>query len=799
MSKTASTKITPVCFHCGEDCTAEVLHEFDKDFCCHGCKMVYEILSGSGMCDYYSISSFPGNSVKVKVREDKFSFLDDDKIQRSLIQFADDTQTHVSFYIPHIHCSSCLWLLENLHRVESHISGSKVNFVKKQVDIIFDHRYISLRKVAELLTSIGYEPYISFNDLTQKTPKLKSDKIYKLGVAGFCFANIMLMSFPEYFGIDSKENSLLGLFRYGNLILSLPVFFYSASEFYVSAWKSLKHRFLNIDAPIVLAVWVTFARSLYEVLSGTGGGYFDSMSGIVFFMLAGRVLQDKTYQQLSFERDYTSYFPIAVTKWKDNRQETVALPDIQLNDTLLIHNEELIPADGIITRGKALIDYSFVTGESLPVLKEMGEIVYAGGKQTGSNIEILVIKEVAQSYLTSLWNRQEETDNRSEDRSFVHLLSRYFTWIVFGIALLAATYWYFYDPSKIAPAVTAVLIVACPCALLLSNTFTNANILRRLGRNQLYLRNAQVIEDMASADCIVFDKTGTLTTGRYQDIVYEGVSLNRQLKKSIGALAAQSTHPLSKAIAGWAGNQGGASVLAYREIPGKGIEGIVSGDLISLGSASFVTHSETPDEENSQVFLSVEEEVLGKFIFRNHYRRKLPELIKSLSREYQLAVLSGDNAGEKTYLRSLLGPEAILLFNQQPADKLEAISMLQAQGKKVMMIGDGLNDAGALRQADIGIAVTENNNNFTPASDAILAAEKLPGLFRFIRLCKANKTVVITAFIISILYNIIGLFFAVQGVLSPIIAAILMPCSSISILLITYGMSNYFSYRLRLK
>jgi P-type Cu+ transporter len=411
-----------------------------------------------------------------------------------------------------------------------------------------------------------------------------------------------------------------------------------------------------------------------------------------------------------------------------------------------------------------------------------------------------VIKEVAQSYLTSLWNRQEETDTHAEDRSFVHLLSRYFTWIVFGIAILAAAYWYFHDPSKIAPAVTAVLIVACPCALLLSNTFTNANILRRLGRNQLYLRNAQVIEDIASADCIVFDKTGTLTSGRYQDIQYEGAPLSRQLKKSIGALAAQSTHPLSKAIASWAGGAESASILAYREIPGKGIEGIVSGDLISLGSASFVTHADEKGEDTgSQVFLSVEEEVLGKFIFRNHYRSKLPELISHLSKNYQLAVLSGDNAGEKTYLSSLLGPEAILLFNQQPADKLEAIRILQAQGRKVMMIGDGLNDAGALRQADIGMAVSENNNNFTPASDAILAADKLPALYRYIRLCKANKSVIVIAFGISILYNIIGLFFAVQGVLSPIIAAILMPCSSISILLITYGMSNYFSNRLGLK
>ncbi len=799
MSKLTTSPVTPQCYHCGEDCRGELLHAHDKDFCCTGCQMVYEILNKSGMCDYYSISRNPGTSRKIKMREDKFVFLDDAKIAASLIRFSGEQQSHVNFYIPQIHCSSCLWLLENLHRLDAGVLSSKVNFIRKETDIVFDHHKTSLRKVAELLTSIGYEPYISFSDMKPSVTRISKNKIYKLGVAGFCFANIMLMSFPEYLGIDAKEQHLVNLFRFANLFLSLPVFFYSASEFYISAWKSLRHRFLNIDAPIVLAIWVTFARSLYEVMSHTGGGYFDSMSGIVFFMLAGRVLQDKTYQQLSFERDYTSYFPIAVTRLKNEQPETAALPDIRLDDTLLIHNEELIPADGIITRGKALIDYSFVTGESLPVAKETGEIVYAGGKQTGANIEILVIREVTQSYLTQLWNRNTETGRRDEERSFVHLLSRYFTLILFSIAAATAAWWYLHNPSHVWNAVTAVLIVACPCALLLSNTFTNANILRRFGRNHLYLRNAQVIEDMANADCIVFDKTGTLTTGRYQDILYEGEPLQEHQVKAIGALAAQSGHPFSKAISNWAGHAGTKqTVSGFCETAGKGIEGIVNGDLIALGSASFV-HKAPHAREGSEVYVSIEEEVKGRFIFRNHYRDEIPSLLKRLGKNYRLAVLSGDNAGEQFYLREVMGFDAVLLFNQQPSDKLEAIKNLQSQGKKVMMIGDGLNDAGALQQSDVGIAVSESNNNFTPASDAILAAGELARLDRFLQLAKANRKVVMAAFVISVLYNLAGIFFAVKGLLSPMIAAILMPCSSISILLVTYGLSNFYSYRARLQ
>ena len=789
---------TTTCYHCGEDCGKHpvVLHE--KSFCCQGCLMVYEILSKNNLCNYYDLAKNPGSVQRFTIRKDKFLFLDDERISRSLITFSNQSQTHVTFYLPQVHCSSCLWLLENLHRINEHVISSKVNFGRKEVDIVFANQYVSLRLIAELLTSVGYEPYISYNDLKKEKPSINKSKIYKLGVAGFCFANIMLLSFPEYLGINMSDSSLVYTFRYLSLILSLPVVFYSASEFYNTAWKSLKHRFLSIDAPIVLAIWVTFVRSVYEILSASGGGYFDSMSGIVFFMLIGRTLQEKTYAQLNFDRDYTSYFPIAITRLRAGKEELVTLPEIKFNDTLLIHNSELIPADGILTSGYAIIDYSFVTGESMPVYKEMGELVYAGGKQTGSNIEILVIKEIEQSYLTRLWNRDTAAaDSNKEKQSFVHLISQYFTWIVFGIAALAALYWSFADSSKVLTSVTAVLIIACPCALLLSNTFTNGNILRLLSHNKFYLRNAQTIEKLAAINHVVFDKTGTLTNGEYLDIEYVGKPLTAAQKTKIAALAAQSIHPLSRGIASYLCEKQIKRVIGFSETTGKGIEGIVDGDLIGLGSKSFVKPGSKHDEA-SAVYVSIEEKVIGKFVFCNRYRDHIPEMIYRLQKNYPLSVISGDSDGEKFYLQSLLGRDAQILFNQSPSDKLEIIKSLQAQGKNVLMLGDGLNDAGALKQADVGIAVSDNTNNFTPASDAIIDASKLSGLYKFIRLCRLNKPVVMLSFIISILYNIIGLYFAVQGNLSPMIAAILMPASSLTILLVTFGSGNLIAWRLGL-
>jgi len=295
------------CYHCGETCPVDNIQLKEKHFCCEGCKLVYQILNQSGLCEYYNLNNNPGISQRINVRKDKFAFLDDEKVQVQLISFRDEKQVHVTFYLPQMHCSSCLYLLENLHRLDEGVISSKVNFTRKEVEVVFLTPARSLRKVAETLTSIGYEPYISLNDLKEKRPAINKSMVFQLGVAGFCFGNIMLMSFPEYLGIDASETALRGVFRWINFGLAIPVLLYSALPFYTSSWKSLKHKFLNIDAPIALAIIITFVRSAYEVISGTGGGYFDSMTGIVFFMLAGRIIQDKTYRQLSFERDYTSY------------------------------------------------------------------------------------------------------------------------------------------------------------------------------------------------------------------------------------------------------------------------------------------------------------------------------------------------------------------------------------------------------------------------------------------------------------------------------------------------------------
>lgn len=775
------------CTHCGELCISGKIKFDEKDFCCDGCQMVYQLLHQSGLCNYYDLNSAPGINLKKTVRADKFAFLEDSNIQRQLISYADERQVHTTLYIPSIHCSSCLYLLENLHKLDKGIVSGEVNFPGKEVSVVFNPALTSLRKLVELLASIGYEPYLSLNDLKGKKPGINRGLLYRLGVAFFAFGNIMLLSFPEYLGFDTTSHGLGKLFSALNIILSLPVFFYSASPFYKSAWLAFRKKFLNIDVPITIALGVIFFRSLFEILTGTGAGYMDSLAGIVFFMLIGRVLQDKTYANLSFERDFSSYFPIAVSVVKDDKEVPTSLPDIKTGDTLKIHNEELIPADGIITRGKAYIDYSFVTGESTPVEKEMGEIVYAGGKQVGGIIETLVIKEVSQSYLTKLWTAGGKEEDDHQKNSLINIIGRYFTVIVLTITIITGIFWWIYDPSLIFITTTAILIITCPCAFSLSGTFTNGHFLNILSKQKLYIKNAPVLEKLNKINHIVFDKTGTLTETNIHDVQYEGIPLQQEDLNALASVFSQSTHPLSKAVTGYIGGFQLLSVEDFEELPGRGLIAVVNGKTYKLGSSGFVAGIK--EQNTTAVYISIDDEVFGKFLIRNYYRDSVPELMKMLSPKYKISVISGDNASERGNLLKLTQNKAILQFNQKPADKLDYIKTLQEKGEKVLMIGDGLNDAGALLQSDVGIAITSDSNNFTPASDAIMEASALKNLPGFLKMSAANRRIIITSLIFSFIYNIVGISFAAQGLLSPLVAAILMPASSITIMLISYGSS----------
>jgi len=786
-----------LCFHCGDSCNKNPITFQDKPFCCNGCKTVYEIFSENDLTCYYDLESSPG--AIPKEIEGKYDFLDQQNIIEKLIEFDDSNTQIVTFFIPHIHCSSCIWILENLNKLNANISSSQVNFGKKNVRITYSTDSYSLKEIVLLLSSIGYEPYISLDDYKTGKEQINRSLIYKLGVAGFAFGNIMFLSFPEYFEVgEFWLEQYKHLFRWLMFAFSLPVVFYSAQDYFISAYKGLRSNILNIDVPIALGASVLFLRSTFEIIFDIGSGFFDSLTGLIFFLLVGKYFQQKTYSFLSFERDYKSYFPIAVTKISSKGIETpIQVYEIQKGDRLLIRNEELIPVDGILINGKASIDYSFVTGESESVSKQSGDKLFAGGKQTSGVIEMEVLKTVEQSYLTQLWSNDVFSKNKEDGfRTLTNAISKKFTIAVLSIAFIATAYWIYFDASKAMNVFTAVLIIACPCAIALSAPFTFGNLLRIFGKLKFYVKNASVIEQLAEINTIIFDKTGTITTSQKSHATYQGDELSTSEEILLKNTLRGSNHPLSRTLYSILDEHNIIPLNHFEEHLGKGIEASHNNNNIKIGSASFVGKTTGKTVLSTAVHISTNNVYKGKYTFYNNYRKGLSKLFNKLKTKYDLVILSGDNAGEQENLKKLLPSKTKLIFNQKPDDKLDYIKYHQIEGAKILMIGDGLNDAGALAQSNVGISISENVNVFSPACDAILDATKFNQLYKYIKASKSAIKIIKWSFVLSLVYNVIGLYFAVTGQLAPVIAAILMPLSSISIVVFTTIATNILGRKL---
>lgn len=783
------------CYHCGltiQD--KDVLVFEEKEFCCTGCKTVYEIFRQNDLTCYYDFQAAPGATPSDITG--KYDFLTDATIVSKLLEFEEASTHIVSLYLPHIHCSSCIWILENLHKLHPGIGSAQVNFPAKKVRISYHPEQISLKALVELLSSIGYEPYISLENYEGEKYNIDRSLIYKIGVAFFSFGNIMLLSFPEYFEVEEFWiNQYRGFFRWLIFFLSLPPLLYSARGYYVSAWKSIRAKMLNIEIPIALGIIVMFVRSTVDIIMDYGQGFFDSMCGLIFFMLLGKLFQQKTYNFLSFERDYKSYFPIAVTKINPNgAEEPVQVYAIEKGDRLLIRNQELIPVDGILISEKAAIDYSFVTGEAVPIEKKSGDKVYAGGKQLGKVIEMEVLFSVSQSYLTQLWSNDVfQKKLKSKHKNITDRISHYFTPALLLLAFLSFGYWIFIDTDTAFNVFTAILIVACPCALALTAPFTLGNVLRILGKQKLYLKNAQVIEQMAQVDTIVFDKTGTITTNKKTAITYEGSPLEMHELWWLKNTLRGSNHPLSRRLYEYLPPQDKATVTHFEEVTGKGVFATVEGHSVKLGSSQFLQHLSENTHKKTKVHVEMDGVYKGSYVFNNQYREGLEALFERLNASYHLVVLSGDNDGERRILEKMLPAGTTLVFNQKPEAKLAYIEALQHEGKNVMMVGDGLNDAGALAQSNVGISISENVNVFSPACDGILDASQFSKIGYFMQYSRHAMKIIYMSFAISLLYNVVGLTYAVTGNLLPIVAAIIMPLSTITIVSFVTLMSNAYA------
>ncbi len=802
-----SARAKLACFHCGTLCRDDSFQREKKVFCCNGCKTVFELLTENGLTEFYQLSATAGVRVNASAQIDRFKFLDEPLVRERLVDFTNAKLTRVTFLIPSIHCIACVWLLENLFRLQPGIGQSQVNFPRKEVAIAVETERVKLSDVVTLLASLGYEPELKLSSLDAKPRSQLARRLWiQIGFAGFAFSNIMLFSISDYFGLDSfaggNFRKITGVI---SLLLALPVVTFSAQDYWRAAWTSLKQRLLNIDVPIAAGVAAIFIQSCYEVFTSRGNGYFDSLCGLIFFLLCGKLFQQKTYDRLAFDRDYKSFFPLSVTRQTgradlrvspDARQrvpisqieEQVSLSQIFVGDRLIVRNGELIPTDARLVEGPALIDYSFVTGESEPVEKKLDDYLYAGGRQMGGAIVIEMVKAVSQSYLTSLWNQGAFQKKHKHDLNrLTNTYSQRFTKIIIVIAVGAAAYWAWASPAIALKAFTSVLIVACPCALALAAPFALGTAQRVLARSGVFLKNPYILETLADVDAVVFDKTGTLTAAGAGNVVWLGEVLTETEERWLYSMTRHSTHPLAVRIGEAIKREHfPETVRSFLETAGCGMEASVAGNEIWMGSVTWLQSrlvhvTEKITNAGSGVYVAIGGKYRGCFELANALRANAENVVGTLALDCTVALLSGDNEREREIFSKIFGGKAQLHFNQSPQNKLGFIRKLQQTNKIVMMVGDGLNDAGALKQADVGVAVVENVSAFSPASDVILAAGMVARLDEVRAFARRSVRIVRTAFVISALYNLVGVGIAASGRLAPVVCAILMPLSSVSV------------------
>lgn len=790
--KTKTVAEKQLCYHCGEPLCKDIIIHDDRKFCCEGCSLVYDLLKENNLCTYYSLSQNPGNKTETGV----FDFLNEPEVKNKLIHYREGSFIHFRWRIPSMHCSSCIWLLEHLPRMDSGILTSRVDFTGKQLTLILDEQKTTMASVANLITRLGYRPLIESEkaNAVAGVPSYKN-LTYRIGVAGFCFANIMMLSLPEYFsGGSLGDVKLERFFPYLNLLLSLPVFFYSAGVFFGNSWQGLLQRTAVIDLPISIGIIAMMLRSVYDVITAAGPGYFDSMTGLVFFMLIGRKFQDYTFDWLRFDREFNSYFPMAVTVSDGGVERSLPVEEVKPGQIALIRNNEIIPFDSILREGTAWIDYSFISGESRLSEVHPGETIYAGGRQKGSLISVMVKNIASKKHLESLWNLSGKKQHQSLFKKLTEKITQWFMAVTFSVATGSFVYWQWHNQAVAIHAFTSVLVIACACALLLSSPFTFGNVLRLLGRKKIYLRNHQVLEQLANVDTIVFDKTGTLTDNEHPVIQLHFDLLSEMEMNAVMLLLRQSTHPLSRMLLDRLIRENGkrnwmTEIKSFSEIPGAGISGEVDGIRIKIGSLSF-TGRKADVARSTSIHIEINDEYKGYASVGIKYREGTKSMISQLKKDgYSMHLISGDKDADREFLKTLFG-DVPMIFEAKPADKQQYIELLQKQGKKVLMMGDGLNDTGALLQSHAGLAVNDSVNNFSPSCDGLLDSSQLTCLPQLLKLSKRAVAVIHLSFILALMYNLVAVSVAAVGKLTPVFAAILMPVSTISLVVFAVAGSS---------
>jgi P-type Cu2+ transporter len=769
------------CLHCGRDSS-------NGEFCCSGCETVYRIIHHQ-----------PARAVKAS--EKTYAELDDPIFFEKHTQAMQDGLRQIELYLEGVHCSSCVWLLEK-DGLEGLIR-TRVDLGRQLADVCWDPSKVSLSKIAQRFDRLGYPPHPTTGKERRELQR-KEDRalLLRIAVAGAAFGNVMLMAFALYGGLfQGMERTFEELFRWASLLVTAPAFFWPGSVFWRGAIRAIRERTPHMDLPIALGLTIGFLSGAVNTIRGSGEIYFDSVAAVIFLLLVGRWLQ-RRQQRAAAEAAELRYslVPRSARLIEEGRVREVPIEAVAKGALLEVRAGEHVPADGVVIEGCSSVDSSLLSGEARPISVEVGSKIHAGTINLGSRLLVRADEIGAATRFGKILSMVEDAAKRRAP--IVLAADRYsaiFVRVVLAIAAVSAGVWWFIDPSRIVDNTVALLVVTCPCALGLATPLAVSAAIARASKLGILIKGGDAIERLAGTAKIIFDKTGTLTEGRQRLVEWRG---DLSLRSWVAAIEASSAHPIARAFtAAFASLEAPAiAPIEVRHTIGSGVEAKMGRHRLRIGSVSFVTGGGASlpawadsawkawsSAGHTTVLVSIDGVILAAAAIGDAIREDAKKSLSALRRlGFELGVLSGDDASVVAHVASRVGvPASVTRGGASPEEKLAEIDRAASRGP-VIMIGDGVNDAAALSRADVGIAVHGGAEASLAAADVFLDRPGVAPVVLLVEGARRTMRVIKRNMRFSLLYNLTGMSLAVLGLMDPLVAALLMPLSSLTVVASSY-------------
>lgn len=758
--------------------------------CCRGCQAVAQTIVASGLADYYRHRTALPQSGQMLLPPElaALRLYDRDEVQKSFVTF-DHDQREASLILENISCPACLWLNERHLQQLPGVISAQVNYATRRARVRWDESRIKLSEILREIQQLGYNAHpFSAVALESLRKREQRSELRRIAVAGICAGQIMMLAVALYagtaYGMEAATRQLL---RWVSGLLSLPVLLYAAWPFYRSAWYALKKRRVNMDVPVVIAIVIAFGGSLFNMLTRNGTVYFDTLTMFVLFLLSTRYFERSARDRsVQASENLLQMAPAVASRVNSSGSETVAIGELRPDDVVITAAGAVIATDGVVVAGETEVDESLLTGESHPVAKRIGATVVAGTMNLVSPIKSRVTAVGEETVLSGVIRLLDRA--QAEKPAVVIFADRVAAWFVAGVlalALLAAGIWALIAPQRSFEVLLAVLVVTCPCALSLAAPAAFAAAGSRLLKRGILLTRGHALDALAAIDHIVLDKTGTLTHGtpRLLRVNCGDMIMHDECVRLAAALEQHVNHPFARALAEAAAEQTLPAVGDIRYAPGQGVEGTIDGAHYFFGRHQSAPLSAATKAGGSCIGLYRDQTLVGEFFFSDTLRADAADLIAALhARQIGVTIASGDSENAVAAVAATLGI-ADFRSGLAPQDKLDLLRELQAGGRKVLMVGDGINDAAILAGADVSIAIGNAADIARAASDIVLLSNSLNPIIEALDTAAQTRAIVRQNLAWAIVYNVVMLPLAAFGMVAPWLAALGMSTSSFVVVL----------------